>query len=37
MDSLPGTLRVIIDWIILVFGTLFTFLEKKEEADTEEA
>ena len=36
MDSLPGVFRVIIDWIIMIFGTLFTFLEKKEDTDTTE-
>ncbi len=36
MDSLPGPIRVIIDWLIMVIGTLFTFLEKKEDTDTTE-
>lgn len=38
MDSIPATFRVIVDWLIMLFGTLFTFLEKKEDTEaTEEA
>ena len=36
MDMLPATLRVIVDWIIMILGTVFTFMEKKEDT-TEEA
>lgn len=35
MDMLPGALRVLIDWLIMIMGTLFTFLEKKEETPEE--
>ena len=37
MDMLPGAFRVILDWFIMLLGTLFTFLEKKEDAETTEA
>lgn len=39
MDSLPGPIRVLIDWLIMILGTIFTFFEKKEEEaeTTEEA
>ena len=37
MDMLPGFARVIVDWIIMLMGTLFTFLEKKEEGENAEA
>ncbi|GEM_PF-1895225 len=38
MDGLPGPIRVILDWLIMLLGTIFTFLEKREDADaTEEA
>ncbi len=40
MDFLPGPIRVIFDWLIMILGTIFTFLEKKEEGtetETEEA
>jgi len=33
MEMLPGFVRVIIDWLIMVMGTLFTFMEKKEEGE----
>lgn len=33
MEMLPGFVRVIIDWLIMVIGTLFTFMEKKEEGE----
>lgn len=36
MDMLPGAIRVILDWFIMLLGTLFTFMEKKEETDTTE-
>ena len=36
MDMLPGVFRVILDWLIMVMGTLFTFLEKKEDTDVQE-
>ncbi len=36
MDSLPGPLRVLIDWLIMLLGTIFTFFEKKEEETTTE-
>lgn len=36
MDMLPGALRVLIDWIIMFMGTIFTFLEKQEEPADEE-
>lgn len=37
MDMLPGPIRVLVDWIIMIMGTLFTFLEKKEEGESAEA
>lgn len=37
MNSLPGPIRVLLDWLIMLMGTIFTFFEKKEdEADTNE-
>ena len=33
MEMLPGFLRVILDRLIMVMGTLFTFMEKKEEGE----
>lgn len=33
MEMLPGFVRVILDWLIMVMGTLFTFMEKKEEGE----
>ena len=36
MDMLPGAIRVILDWFIMLLGTLFTFMEKKEETDVKE-
>ena len=35
MDMLPGALRVLVDWIIMIMGTLFTFFEMKEETEAE--
>ena len=35
MDMLPGALRVLIDWIIMLMGPIFTFFEKKEEEEQE--
>lgn len=37
MDMLPGAIRVLLDWLIMLLGTVFTFFEKKEEGATEEA
>ena len=34
MDGLPGPFRVLLDWFIMLLGTIFTFFEKKEEEDT---
>ncbi len=31
MDMLPGAVRVLVDWLIMIMGTIFTFFEKKEE------
>lgn len=31
MDMLPGAVRVLIDWFIMLLGTIFTFFEKKDE------
>ena len=36
MDMLPGAVRVLIDWLIMLLGTIFTFFEKKEETETTE-
>lgn len=33
MEMLPGFVRVILDWLIMLMGTLFTFMEKKEEGE----
>ncbi len=33
MDMLPGFVRVILDWFIMLMGTVFTFFEKKEEGE----
>lgn len=33
MEMLPGFVRVILDWLIMVMSTLFTFMEKKEEGE----
>ena len=36
MDMLPGAIRVLVDWIIMLLGTVFTFFEKKEEGEAAE-
>lgn len=36
MDSLPGAVKVLVDWIIMLLGTIFTFFKKKEEPETSE-
>lgn len=35
MDMLPGAIRVLVDWLIMIMGTIFTFFEKKEETGEE--
>ncbi len=35
MDMLPGPIRVILDWLIMIMGTIFTFLAKKDEGEAE--
>ncbi len=37
MDMLPGAIRVLVDWLIMIMGTIFTFFEKKEEDTSAEA
>lgn len=35
MDMLPGAIRVLVDWIIMLIGTVWTFFDKKEETSAE--
>lgn len=35
MDALPGPLRVILDWLIMLLGTILTYFGMKNEEDTE--
>ena len=31
MEFLPGAVQVLIDWLIMLMGTLFTFFGKMQE------
>ena len=36
MDMLPGAVRVLLDWFIMLMGTILTFFGMKEEETTTE-